>query len=377
MKRQIAIVTRKMITGGVERALILMLREFNPAHVCVDLYLQELGGELFHEIPDWVNVIHMQTINLRNVFFHPILSLKGANIKLKLKQGLPYVEQCRLASKLYLPIWKHYDIAIAYHAPNTVPVFLVIDKINAERKILWLHGDMESNQGLTKDVGYYYCKYDKIFAVAKSIYDSFTKAYPEKKNCTEVFYNYIDLENIINKSNEIIPLHKCVDFIILTVARLDKQKGIDLAINAADILDKNGFDFRWYVCGDGEERANLEKMIRERELDKKFILLGNQKNPYSYIKECDLYVQPSRHEGYCTTTNEARFLIKPVITTDVSGAREQFENGISGWIVPISAEAIAEQIAMCIANPERMNIIQDNLKERLFQNRERIEKIWD
>lgn len=62
------------------------------------------------------------------------------------------------------------------------------------------------------------------------------------------------------------------------------------------------------------------------------------KNPYGYLKNCDIYVQTSRFEGYCTTTNEAKDLRKPVITTNVSGANEQFENNKSGLIVNIDTK---------------------------------------
>ncbi len=64
-----------------------------------------------------------------------------------------------------------------------------------------------------------------------------------------------------------------------------------------------------------------------------FIFLGIKENPYVYMKQCDIYVQPSRFEGYCTTTNEARILGCPIVMTDVSGAEEQLENGKTGLIV--------------------------------------------
>ena len=92
-----------------------------------------------------------------------------------------------------------------------------------------------------------------------------------------------------------------------------------------------------------------------------FILLGNQSNPYTYLKDCDLYVQPSRYEGYCTTTNEARMLSKPVITTDVSGSREQFVDGETGWIVPMEENAIYERIKWCIENPQAMKEVSERL----------------
>ena len=44
------------------------------------------------------------------------------------------------------------------------------------------------------------------------------------------------------------------------------------------------------------------------------------------MKQCDLYVQPSRHEGYCITLSEAKCFNKPIVSTNFTGAREQLIN---------------------------------------------------
>ena len=55
-KNKIAIISRKMITGGVEKALLSLLKEMKREDIEVDLYLESLGGDLFDEIPEWVNI---------------------------------------------------------------------------------------------------------------------------------------------------------------------------------------------------------------------------------------------------------------------------------------------------------------------------------
>ena len=129
MKR-IAIVTRKMITGGVERALIAMLKHFDYTTVEVDRYLEALGGELFHEIPNEVNCIQIPSIHGIKSIAHPVFAAKKLNAMWRLRSGNhSYIEQCYLSSQMLMPITKEYDVAISYHAPNTVPVFYVIDGI--------------------------------------------------------------------------------------------------------------------------------------------------------------------------------------------------------------------------------------------------------
>ena len=63
-----------------------------------------------------------------------------------------------------------------------------------------------------------------------------------------------------------------------------------------------------------------------------------------YYKDCDIYVQPSIHEGYCLTLAEAKVINKIIISTDFSGAREQFENYKNGTIVNNSVESFVDSI---------------------------------
>lgn len=363
-KIKIAIVTRKMITGGVEQALLAMLKRIDYSESEVDLYLESFGGELFAEIPNNVNVYLIPTVSKKQIWKHPLLALKKLEYKIFLKLNkCSYTEQCYWSHKMLLPMKKEYDYAISYHAPNTVPVYYTIDCINAKRKILWLHGDLDSNEGDNMLLYSYHSKYDKVCCVAESLRDSFLYFHPEMKERVAVVYNYVEKDVIIEKSKVGDSFEDCYDGIrILTIGRLSYQKGYDIAVEVCKKLIKDNYNFRWYICGEGEERSKIERLIEQNDLESHLILLGNKKNPYGYLKKCDLYVQTSRFEGYCTTTNEARIFRKPVITTEVSGAREQFEHGKSGWIVPIDPIQIAIQIEECLDNPNVLKYVSDSLK---------------
>lgn len=376
--KSVAIVSRKMITGGVEKALIAMLKKIDYSKVSVDLYLEEVGGDLFSELPKEVNIYRIPSVSKHNFFTHPLLLFKKIfYIGLLKTKKHSYLQECFFASQTLCPIKKKYDYAISYHAPNTIPVFYVIDKINADKKILWLHGDLETNSGNNKLLLKYHEKYNKAFAVSKSVYNSFIKYHPLKKNDIELFYNFVDVESIKNQSKSGPSFKNDSSFKILTIGRLDKQKGYDLAVKACKILVDKGYHFHWYVCGEGSERKAIEELLSSNNLKDTFILLGNQSNPYGYLADCDLYVQTSRYEGYCTTTNEARMLYKPVITTEVSGAKEQFEDNFTGWIVPIDINSIASKIEDCLNNIENLKRISSNLKKTLYLNSEQsINKIF-
>lgn len=378
MKR-VAIVSRRMITGGVERALIAMLKHVDYTTTEVDLYLEASGGELFEELPKEVHCIQLPSVSGVEAFSHPLFAARKLRAMLKLhSKRCSYIEQCWLSSQMLMSVRKEYDVAIAYHAPNTIPVFYVIDSLKAGKKILWLHGDLENNAGDTELAMRYHNQYDQVFAVSRSAQDSFIQYHPEMRSQVSVFHNYIDAEDIRQKSYTGPVFSDEFNGVrILSIGRLDDQKGFDLAVISCKALIDQGYRIRWYVCGEGAGRDLLERMIRENELDGQFVLLGNQSNPYGYLRCCDLYVQPSRFEGYCTTTNEARMLGKPVITTAVSGASEQFENNVTGWIVPIDADAITQQVAYCLEHPQEVQAVQARLKDAKFEQANQIDAIFN
>ena len=56
-KIKIAIVTRKMVMGGIEKSLITLITELQKIDAEITLYLESTGGELFDEIPEGTNVV--------------------------------------------------------------------------------------------------------------------------------------------------------------------------------------------------------------------------------------------------------------------------------------------------------------------------------
>ena len=62
------------------------------------------------------------------------------------------------------------------------------------------------------------------------------------------------------------------------------------------------------------------------------------------MKECDIYVQPSRHEGYCITLGEARCFNNPIVTTNFTGANEQIKNEETGLVCEISENGIYKSL---------------------------------
>lgn len=207
-----------------------------------------------------------------------------------------------------------------------------------------------------------FSRYDNIVCVAKDTAKSFVKRYPDLEHKVQVIYNIIDEVTIRKLAKEEIDIKQNDNsWMLCSVGRLSKQKGFDMAIDVCKILKNDGYKFQWYICGEGEEKENLEKKAKEKDVVDQFILVGNQINPYSYIAKSDIYVQPSRVEGYCITLAEASIIGKPIVTTGFAGAYEQITSGVNGLIVKNDVESIANGIKKLFESKE----LREEFKQKI------------
>ena len=118
------------------------------------------------------------------------------------------------------------------------------------------------------------------------------------------------------------------------------------------MLKYAGVDISWKIVGEGEQRGTIEKKIAEQHLSDSVLLEGGSDNPAPYYRACDIYVQPSRWEGYCLTLAEARKFALPIVATNFNGAREQLDDGRLGIIVEdCNATKIFAALLPLINNP--------------------------
>lgn len=130
-----------------------------------------------------------------------------------------------------------------------------------------------------------------------------------------------------------LPL-KIDGFIIGTVARLSKSKGINYLISAFSTLEKKYKDIRLVIIGDGEERENLERLTEKLKIKDKIYFLGSIPNAKYYIKNFQIFVIPSLFEILSISILEALSSKVPVVATRVGGTPEIIEDGICGILVP-------------------------------------------
>ena len=100
-------------------------------------------------------------------------------------------------------------------------------------------------------------------------------------------------------------------------------------------------------------------------------------NPYPYLKQADLYIQTSRHEGYGLAICEAKILGKPVLATNLNCIKEQIEDGENGFLSNLDIEEFAKKIIKIYKNPKKIEKVIENLKNENFDYTYEFKKLYE
>ena len=134
---------------------------------------------------------------------------------------------------------------------------------------------------------------------------------------------------------------------LVTIARLERHKGIDILLAACAQLTRQAQPVHLDVYGDGSLRADLERCARMLRLDVSFH--GNVSAARDYLLEADVFVLPSRGENLPITILEAMAIALPVVATRVGGISELVQNGATGILVePDDVEALANALGRLV-----------------------------
>ncbi len=139
------------------------------------------------------------------------------------------------------------------------------------------------------------------------------------------------------------------DTLIVTVARLSYEKGIDTLIDAAAILRDTHPHARVFVVGDGPDEHGLDDQIHRRGVADRVQLVGFHADVWPVFKAADIVCMPSKSEGMPNVLLEAMAAGCPVVATQVGGVPEAMTSGENGLLVePNDASALASALASLI-----------------------------
>lgn len=165
------------------------------------------------------------------------------------------------------------------------------------------------------------------------------------KNKVFVVYNGVSVPDKWPQENSQSP------FVIGNAGRLVYQKGQDYLVKLAKILQTETQDFKIRIAGEGPLRASLAREIEKQELSEFVQLTGFQNNMENFYNSLDVFLLPSRWEGFGYAMVEAMFYRLPVIAFNVSSNPEIIKDRENGFLFPFNdLEGMKNKIMELINN---------------------------
>lgn len=211
MKPHILINMHYLEIGGAETALIGLLNALDPKRVDVDLFLHDHRGEMMQFVPEWVNVL--PPIKEYTMLERPITELikrghwliAGARLWAKYVSGkaykkrhssLPNASAFHYMAKYTTPLLPRinpkvrYDLAISFLNPHQTTV----QKVNARKRIAWIHTDYTKIWVDVNDELPVWSKYDYIASISPDVTKTFLQTFPSLANTNKI----VEIENILS-----------------------------------------------------------------------------------------------------------------------------------------------------------------------------------
>lgn len=378
-KINIIFVCYQLEIGGTTSALLALLKKMNPEQYNITLLLPH-GGTFDNMVPEYVSIKYIGSGNKKNIFKKTLDSILAGTLLISLRAKFLRVlgkntNRCsQLYAKKIIKIQNKmpelYDIAVGYL--EMWPTYYIVKNINAKKKLAFLHVDYEQAKMDPKIDSSTYSSLDGVICISSEVNNNFRRVFPHNSHISYYIDNLLDIKGIMGKANEfeteIGKMDSDKSIKIITVARLSNQhKGIDRGINCISRAVKEGYNVKWYLVGDGDDRKVIEDQIRNEHMENNIFVLGMKNNPYPYIAAADLFMLPSRYEGKPIVVYEAHVLGVPTLVTNYSSAKEQVKNNINGWIVDNNTNSLFEGLKDILNRPNHIKTMKRQMKNDVIE----------
>lgn len=260
-----------------------------------------------------------------------------------------------------------YDIVVSYFQGATTRIIAGCNDDDT-KLVQWIHNEFHKQTDISKcyrslnECVQLQKKYDATVCVAQSVKEIYTQTFPNIISNPTVLYNVVEDEKILALSNEDVsdkmPKNEC--FNLISVGRMVEQKAFDRLIRiVGKLINEDKINVHLYLLGNGELLPQLKNLAKNEGVEKNITFLGYDKNPYRFVKNADLFVCSSLHEGYSTAVTEALIVGTPVITTECSGMRELLgENQEYGVITENNEKDLYIALKELLCNDEKLKEIK-------------------
>jgi glycosyltransferase involved in cell wall biosynthesis len=353
----------------------------------VDQFSRTLGGA--------------ERIILRLGALLPSYGYRASILTLSVDRALPELKSPPCPIYL-LPIQRTYDLT-AFRAALDLRQFLkqqnvrivntffessdlwagLVTKTTSKTKLVWSRRDMGILRAPKHNVAYRLMAHapDAVFAVSDQVRQHCIAVDRIDPARVQTIYNGLDLSDWDTASR---PAKAPGKVLVTTVGNIRRVKGHDVFIRAAAAITPHFPNVSFSIAGDVLDPAyfaELQKLVRDSGLSNRFSFDGGVTDLRSHLAAADIFVLPSRSEGFSNALVEAMAAALPVVATDVGGNAEAVRDGISGFIVPSEdPAALAEAIARLLSDPDlakTMGSAGKNLATEKFTTETMMRRISD
>lgn len=350
---------------------ILYVNKVSPIFIGgAETRLKEIGGRLVkkgHEIniicgktePNLPSYEILEGMHIHYVKTIPKFFFKFRKVSFYLSRYLFYILNFRIVYK----IAKKVDIIVDDIAPSCSSSYIVGKILNKP-----VYATFHEYNGLTL------FKFKDPFTAFLSVLNEYllkvfnfekiiTVSEHSKKNMVEFGIpkeKIVVVPNGIDFSKYQIPKIPKEKNSIVIVGRLTKQKGHIYLIKAMHKVIQHFPDAKLYIIGDGYLRNELESYVKNSELEKNIIFMGNEseEEKIERLHKSELFVLPSLHEGFGIVMLEAMACGLPIIASDLPVFREFLNNGQNGYFVEkANSKKFAEKIVELLRSEEKLDSI--------------------
>jgi glycosyltransferase involved in cell wall biosynthesis len=257
----------------------------------------------------------------------------------------------------------------------------LVTRMSSKAKLIWSRRDMGILRATKHHLAYRLMANapHAVFAVSDEVRRHCIEIDRIDPTCVHTIYNGIDLAgwNTISR-----PAKTTGKVIVTTVGNIRRVKGHDVFIKAAAAIVQDFHNLSFSIAGDVLEPdyfLELQALVRDLNLSSCFHFVGGVTDLCQHLSSSDIFVLPSRSEGFSNAIVEAMAASLPVVATNVGGNAEAVEDGVSGFIVaPDDPVAMSAAISRLISNPSQakaMGVAGRNLVLEKFTTKAMMDKI--
>ncbi|WP_294095009.1 glycosyltransferase [uncultured Cetobacterium sp.] len=364
--KKIVFNTDSLILGGAEKIALDYVAILSKKYE-VELLINEdngAGNKLIESIPKNVKyryVVSKETIEKINRYRD-----KKKNILYKILYSYFLKKRRAEYKKNIVQILKDMEYDYLFDFYCKIP----IESLD-QRAITFLHSSLgELKDKKRKELQKRFDAVGKIIVVSDSLKNEVQKNFKEYNSKLKRIYNFFDFKKLKELSKEKIEYEKKY---ILACSRLDKNKDLITLIKAFKSIESK-VEESLYIVGDGPEYKNINNFIKENRCEDKVKMIGQQSNPYKWMKNCELFVHSSKREGFGMVLVEAMSFGKNVVATDCPiGPSEILGEGRYGELVSVGDwKKLGESLVISLEKKSRFN--EDNIDRALEFSKENIEE---